>query len=313
MGEGSGLSMTYPGILVQTLVFPGLAFTAAVGLFLSWVDRKVTARVQMRQGPPLLQPFYDVAKYFVKETCIPAGATLWVFLAAPLVGLAGATVASTMIGGSLLDPSRGYVGDLIVVIYLLVLPSLAVIMGAFSSGNPLASVGGSREMKLLLSYELPFILALVVPILNAGSIRLGDIAATVSIARPSGVLALLVALICMQGKLGLVPFDLPEAETELTGGALIEYSGAPMGIFRLTRNMLLYVLPLFLVTAFCGPVAPGGMGVLRGVICFVVLVVLITLIRNTAPRFRTDHAVRFFWGPVSVTALAAVALHALGW
>lgn len=305
------MSMTYPGILIQALVFPGLAFSAAAGLFLSWVDRKVTARVQMRQGPPLLQPFYDVAKYFVKETCIPSGATPAVFWAAPLVGLAGATTASTMIGGSLLDPSRGYVGDLIVVIYLLVLPSLAVILGAFSSGNPLASLGGSREMKLLLAYELPFVLALAVPILNAGSIRLGDLAVTVTVARPSGVLALLVALICIQGKLGLVPFDLPEAESELTGGALIEYSGAPMGIFRLTRTMLLYVLPLFLVSAFCGPAAAGG--ALRGLICLVLLVVSVTLIRNTAPRLRIDQAVKFFWGPVSVVALAALALQAGGW
>jgi len=302
--------MTYAGIVFRTLVFPGLLFSAVAGLLLSWVDRKVTARVQMRQGPPLLQPFYDVAKYFVKETCIPAGATLWLFLAAPLVGLAGATVASTILGGTLLE-GGGFVGDLVVVVYLLTLPSLAVILGAFSSGNPLASVGGSREMKLLLSYELPFILSLVVPILNAGSIRLADIAATVSIGSPSGILALLAALVCMQGKLALVPFDAPEAETELTGGALIEYSGPPMGIFRLTRNMLLYVLPLFLVTAFCGPLAPGGWW--RGGICFLVLLVLVTLVRNTAPRFRIDHAVRFFWGPVSILALVAVALEGLGW
>lgn len=303
--------MGYGQIVLRVLVFPGFVFTAAAGLFLSWVDRKVTARVQMRKGPPLLQPLYDVLKYMIKETCIPAGATAWVFLGAPLVGFAGAITASTILGNVLLDGASAFVGDLIAVVYLLMLPSLAVIVGAFSSGNPLASVGGSREMKLLLSYELPLIISLAVPIMKAGSIRLGQIAATASVNSLSGLIALLVALICLQGKLALVPFDLPEAETELTGGALIEYSGAPMGVFRLTRNMLLYVLPLFLVTVFCGPLACGGW--LRGGLWFLVLVVLITLIRNTAPRFRIDHAIKFFWGPVTVVALLSVGLQAIGW
>ena len=74
--------------IFQFLFFPGLAFTAAAGLLTSWFDRKLTARVQMRKGPPLLQPFYDVAKLMVKDTCVPAGSPTWLFLSAPLIGLA---------------------------------------------------------------------------------------------------------------------------------------------------------------------------------------------------------------------------------
>ena len=78
--------------ILQFLFFPGLVFTAAAGLLTSWFDRKLTARVQMRKGPPLLQPFYDVAKLLVKETCVPVGTPTWFFLSAPLIGLAGVSL-----------------------------------------------------------------------------------------------------------------------------------------------------------------------------------------------------------------------------
>ncbi|GAF97839.1 unnamed protein product, partial [marine sediment metagenome] len=207
-------------MVLQVLVFPGLLFTAAVGLVTSWIDRKVTARVQMRVGPPLLQPFYDVIKLMVKETCIPAGGSRLLFLSAPVVGLAGAALASTIIWRSLMAPHLAFIGDLIVVLYLLMLPALAVVLGSFASRNPLASLGGSREMKLMLAYELPFVLAVFVPVIQTHSVRLGDLllAEKAAVANPSGVIALIVSILCMQAKLTLVPFDAPEAETELAGG-----------------------------------------------------------------------------------------------
>ena len=112
---------------------------------------------------------------------------------------------------SILDPQTTFMGDLIVLLYLLAMPPLAVILGAFASRNPLASLGGSREMKLMIAYELPFVLAVLVPVIQVNSIRMGDIlAATPAAALPSGILALAVAIVCMQAKLTLVPFDLPK-------------------------------------------------------------------------------------------------------
>lgn len=303
-------------LILQVLVFPGLFFAVVVGLVTSWVDRKVTARVQMRVGPPFLQPFYDVLKLMIKETCIPAGASRGLFLSAPLLGMAGAALASMLIWRSFIPLGQTFSGDIIVILYLLTLPAVAVILGSLASQNPLASLGGSREIKLLLAYELPFVLAILVPVIHTHSIRLFDLlAAAPGVYKPSGIIAFVVAVLCMQAKLTLVPFDAPEAETELTGGAYVEYSGPPLGVFKLTRAMMLFTMPIFLVAVFCGGIVfgQGWLPILLGVLKYLGLVVIVVLIRNTAPRVRIDQAVKFFWGPVTLVALLAVMTAFLGW
>jgi NADH-quinone oxidoreductase subunit H len=303
-------------VLLEFLLFPGLLFTAIAGLLTSWVDRKVTAMVQMRVGPPLLQPFHDIRKLFVKETCVPEGGAVGLFLLAPLLGVAAVALASMILWRTLLDANVTFVGDLIVLIYLLVMPALGVILGSFASRNPLASLGGSREVKLMIAYELPMVLAILVPVIQAGSIRLGDLlTGQAPITSLSGILALLVGIACMQAKLTIVPFDMPEAETELTGGALIEYSGPPLAMFKLTRAMMLFTLPVLLVVLFFGGLLSGPLWQrwLIGFLAWFVLVAITVVLRNTTPRVRIDQAVRFFWGPVSVVALLAAVLAWLGW
>jgi NADH-quinone oxidoreductase subunit H len=303
-------------VILEFLLFPGLLFTAIAGLLTSWVDRKVTALVQMRVGPPFLQPFYDIRKLFIKETCVPEGGAIGMFLLAPLLGLAAVTLASMMLWRTLLDAEATFVGDLIVLIYLLVIPALSVMLGSFASRNPLASLGGSREVKLMIAYELPLVLAILVPVIQANSIRLGDLLLNPApVASLSGVLALLVCISCTQAKLTLVPFDMPEAETELSGGALIEYSGPPLAVFKLTRAMMLFTMPVLLVVLFFGGLLNGPVWQrwLIGFLIWFVLVAITIVIRNTTPRVRIDQAVRFFWGPVSVIALLAVMLAWAGW
>lgn len=298
------------GEYIIWVVVVGLG-TAVVGLVLSYIDRKVTARVQMRQGPVILQPLYDVIKLLIKETCIPAGGSKFLFLSAPIVGLVGVTLASTIIWRSLIYPSGAFVGDLIVLLYLLTMPAMAVVLGSFASRNPLASLGGSREMKLIFAYELPLVLCMLIPVIKVHSIRLSDIlAADAAVMSVSGIIALLVSILCMQAKLTLVPFDAPEAETELAGGAYIEYSGPPLAIFKLTRLMMLFTVPMLLVTVLCGGIvfSAGILTAVLGILKCVGLVVIIVLIRNTAPRVRIDQAVRFFWGPMTLLALLATVL-----
>jgi len=301
-------------IYILFLIVYGFLLTAIVGLLASWIDRKVTARVQYRVGPPFLQPLIDIVKLLGKETLIPAGASKTTFLMAPLVGLASVIVVSTLLWVNNIFPGKSFLGDLIVVVYLLALPSISIIMGGFASRNPLASLGASREMKLVLSYELPFVLVVLVPVIKSGfTIMLGDIlffqAQNGAIAGSiSGTLALIVAIMCMQAKLALVPFDMPEAETEIAGGVLIEYSGSGLAIYRLMKNMLLFTLPFFLMILFMGGLRFDGIHLVFGILKYVGLVALITVIRNTNPRVRIDQAVKFFWGPMTIIAIIAIAL-----
>ena len=201
--------------LFKFIVYPGFLFSGTIGLLAGWFDRKITARLQWRVGPHWYQNFMDIAKLFLKETLVPKGASKAVFFAMPLLAIAGATLASTIIMAVNQAPATTFIGDLIVVTYLMVIPPLALMLGGFASGNPLASLGGSREMKLMLSYELPFLLALVVPIAKCGySIQLGGIITYQASHGPvffsiSGVLSFVVMLLCIQAKLGMVPFDMP--------------------------------------------------------------------------------------------------------
>jgi NADH-quinone oxidoreductase subunit H len=183
-------------------------------------------------------------------------------------------------------------------------------------------------MKLLLAYELPFVTALLVAVfqervaadgetVRAATLSLGGLAEFQDkvgsvLARPSGLLAFLVAIFCGQAKLGLVPFDVAEAETEIAEGALIEYSGAGLALFKLTHALLLVALPLLIVTVFWGGLVSGVGGVLAFAGKLLLVVVLFILIKNTNPRVRIDQAMRFFWGPATVVALIALVLAQVG-
>jgi len=291
------------------LIFPGFLFTVVVGLAACWIDRKVTARIQWRVGPPWYQPLMDLVKLSIKEITVPALASKELFFLSPMIGLSAAMLVSMLVWLPNIDPvSKGFSGDIIVIVYLLTLPATAVILGASASGNPLASLGASREIKMVMAYELPFIISLIVPIIKShGLLRLNEIinyqaANGPFIASFSGIIAFIVMIFCMQAKLGLVPFDASEAETEIIAGTYIEYSGMLLAIFKLTKTMLMVILPLFLITLFW-----QGFNFLS-MWKYIILLVVMILIRNTNPRVRIDQAVRFFWGKMTLLSVLAVLL-----
>jgi len=305
-------------MVLYFLIFPGFLFTAVVGLLTSWVDRKVSARVQWRVGPPWYQPFADILKLLGKEIVIPEGAKRAGFLFAPIGGLAAVVVVSTMLWLTNLR-GTGFVGDLIGVIYLLTIPSLGMILGASASSNPLASVGASREMKLILAYELPFVIAIftavskVTPMtLQLDRIIQHQAVNGVLLGNASCIIAFIVCILCAQAKLTYPPFDIPEAETEIMDGTHIEYSGAVLGVVKLTQAMMLFTLPVFFITIFWGGVSLSGLGILWTILKYLVIVTIIVLIKNTNPRVRIDQAVKFFWGPVTVLAIIGMILALAG-
>ncbi|MBU3912117.1 MAG: NADH-quinone oxidoreductase subunit H [Candidatus Omnitrophica bacterium] len=296
--------------LFNFIIFPGFLFTAVVGLAASWIDRKVTARVQWRVGPPWYQPLADLVKLSIKEITIPKNASKVVFLLAPLFGLSAVILAATFIWQANIQlGASGFTGDIVVILYLLTLPAIALILGSSASGNPLASLGVSREIKLMLAYELPFIICIIVPIIkSSGFLKMTDLIAFqaingVFVSNISGILAILVAVFCMQAKLGLVPFDMAEAETEIMGGIYIEYSGILLAVLKLTKTIMMVALPVFLSSIFW-----GGFSVWK----YVVLLVVMILMRNTNPRVRIDQALRFFWYRMTSLAIIAVLLATLG-
>lgn len=294
-------------ILFSYVIFPGFIFTAVVGLFLTWIDRKVTARIHWRVGPPWFQPYADFLKLLLKETIIPEGSSKTLFLLGPLLGLIGMSIFAVMLFNMNFNPSGSFVGDLIVIIYLLALPPIGIILGGSASKNPLASVGASREMTQYFAYELPFLIALVSIILKAGgSIKFGEIILAQQAQGPflysiSGVIAGVVIFLCIQAKLSFVPFDIPEAEQEIMAGPYIEYSGVALAIYKMTRAMMLLLLPLFLISVLW-----GGFANWWAILKLLLIIVLIILVKNTNPRLRIDQALKFFW--IGIGALSIIGL-----
>lgn len=292
--------------------------TLVLGLAAKWYDRKVTAAIQYRKGPPWYQPVADVLKLLHKETLVPSTGRRTGFLIAPAISLGATALVAAMLWSPLFRPHGSFLGDLIVVVYLLVIPPLATILGASASGSPHAAVGASREMKLILAYEMPFILALLVGVIQSDwTLGLGAMAGAqqsggATLYSISGVLAMIVAVLAVQAKLGQVPFDLAEAECEIMSGVYVEYSGPPLALIYMGRAMLMATLPLLLILVFWGGLELTALGVPAFIGKYILLVTLVTLIRNTNPRLRIDQAVKFFWLGLTPLAMVAVVLALVG-
>jgi len=301
--------MNIARMLFSFVVFPGFIFSAVVGLLITWIDRKVTARIHWRVGPPWFQPYADFLKLLLKETIIPEGSSKTLFLLGPLLGLVAMSIFAVMLFSMNFYPTSTFVGDLIVIIYLLALPPIGIIIGGSASKNPLASVGVSREMTQYFAYELPFLISMAVIILKAGGrIRFGDIILVQQAQGPflyslSGVIAAIVFLLSTQAKLSFIPFDIPEAEQEIMAGPYIEYSGVALAMYKLTRAMMFFLLPLFLISLLW-----GGFANWWAILKFLLIVVLIILIKNTNPRLRIDQALKFFWTGIGILAFIGLVL-----
>jgi NADH-quinone oxidoreductase subunit H len=303
--------------LVYLLVFPGFLFTAVLGLMVGWLDRKVSARFQFRVGPPLFQNFNDFFKLLGKETIRVKDGLHWLFVAAPLAAFGMLVLVSAMVGSALFFQSS-YGGDVIVVMYLLMVYSIMVILGGSSTGNVFSSLGAGREIKLLLADELAFILVCLVPIVKSGyKLRLDEILVSQAGGGPfvgsvSGVIAFLVGLLCIQAKMTLPPFHIPEAETEIVEGPLMEYSGPLLAFWKLNHFMMYVIFPFLLILLFFGGFRLEGWGILWAVLKYLLIVVLMIIIKNTNPRVRIDQAVRFFWKIAAPLAFIALILAVMG-
>ncbi|HEX8989945.1 MAG TPA: complex I subunit 1 family protein [Rhodocyclaceae bacterium] len=306
--------LAYP---LAVMLFPGGLFAIALGLALKGADRRLAARLQGRVGPPLMQPFYDLVKLARKRTMAPDIAALPVFLGAPLVG-----AISMMLGAAMVPIPGVYapdpiLGDLLVLLYLLAVPAVVLMVAGSASGSPFGAIGFSREMALMLAYEGPLVLVVAAVALRTGSFSLADIVAYQQahgsfLFDPVMWPALAAFIAFYPANLGIVPFDIPEAETEVLEGPLLEYSGPALGLFKL-MSALKAVVVLSLGIALFFPLAPEGLpGLVAHLAKLLVLMLLgVTVVRVSMGRMRIDQAFFFFlkWPLVlSVLSLAAVAL-----
>jgi NADH-quinone oxidoreductase subunit H len=307
--------------LLYILVFPGFIFQFVFSTYLEWMDRKFYARMQNRRGPlytgyqGILQPVADILKLFFKEDIVPAGADRFMFSLMPILGLTAVLTAGLYVPVWMFTKYTSFEGDLIVVLYLLSIPTLVLFLAGWYSVSPFSLIGATRVLTQMFAYEVPFFLALLTPAVVAGSWRIQTISlfpwtGGVWWVIPVQVFAFGVALLTLQAKLERVPFDIPEAETEVVGGPLTEYSGKKLALFRIQKDILMLVGSAFIAALFLGGFKGGlWIGGLQLLIKTSFVVFLLSLIRAAFARIRIDQIVTFSWkylAPVSLVQLLVV-------
>ncbi len=311
--------------LFYLLVFPGLLFCILMGVLLSGLDRILVARMQRRVGPPLLQNWYDFLKCMGKETIIPRHARRTVYLFAPVVGFGALITISLFL--PVLNGKAAFSGnsDLVVILYLLTLVSVCGMVGASASGSPFAGVGLSREMVAMISYELPFVLVMLSVSLKTVALNPMGAPLTFSlteiwnyqaahgplICHWSLIPAALAMLFVIPCEVGMHPFDVAEAETEICEGMLAEYSGKPLAVYKLTHMVKMYVMCALFYVLFLGGLSTGMAAV--DVVIFVLVCALLTFLTMSLPhavcaRFKVEQVFQFYWTWVAALALVSLVL-----
>ena len=296
-------------ILLQVLVVV-LPLLIAVAYF-TWFERKVMAAMHLRMGPNvvgpwgLLQPFADAVKMFVKETILPTSANKIVFLIAPILTFVLALVAWAVIPfGEGLVISNINVG----ILYLFAISSLGVygiIMAGWASNSRYAFLGALRSAAQMVSYEVSIGFVLITVLLVVGSLNLSDIVMaqqTIWFVIPLLPMAV-VFFISALAETNRVPFDLPEAESELVAGYQVEYSAMTFGLLFMGENANLILMSGLTVILFLGGWLPPFDIVpftwIPGPIWFLAKIVVILFvfvwIRATFPRYRYDQLMRLGW------------------
>ncbi|MBQ3058990.1 MAG: NADH-quinone oxidoreductase subunit H [Desulfovibrio sp.] len=298
--------------VLHMCIFPGGVFALTLGFFFKALDRRVEARLQRRVGPPLSQPWLDMAKLLTKETLIPKTACRPAFLLAPIFGFTGMAVCAAFIPVPGVFDGLFNMGDLLVLFYLLPIPAMAIMLGGSASSSPFGAVGFSREMLMMLAYETPLLMILLaVAMLVGKGLHGGDWGAEFSLLKivswqqhtgslgfnPVMIPAFLAYLIFLPGTMGVLPFDIPEAETEIIEGPLLEYGGPLLALFQVTSALKTFVvLGLGVALFFPGTISEWWpVNLLWFMLkCLGLMLLSLTLVKSATGRFRIDQAFRFY-------------------
>lgn len=323
--SGWGLSEGLITVILAVLGVVILAtFVLIVDIMLVWLERKIVARFQDRFGPNrvgpygIIQPIADVIKLLIKEDIMPVGADKFIFNLAPIIALATVLLlwavvpfAPTIIGADIN----------VAVLYVVAIGSigtLGIIMAGWASNNKYALLGAFRTVAQMIAYEVPMIIALLVPVLLARSMGMQTIVAAQS---PWFIfivpLAAVILFISSIAELGRTPFDISEAESEIVAGFHIEYTGMKFGLFYAGELLHALTVSALIATLFLG----GWRGpfvdqvpILGPLYLFAkafIVYYLIMWIRYSFPRVRIDQMLGFNWKfltPLALILLIVVAI-----
>jgi NADH-quinone oxidoreductase subunit H len=333
-------------------VYKGLLFLLALLIFTAYIllaDRKIWAAVQVRRGPNvvgpfgLLQSFADLLKFVFKEPVIPASADKVVFFIAPLVTAVLALSAWVVIpinaGWALANINVG-------VLYIFAISSLGVygiIMAGWASNSKYAFLGALRSAAQMVSYEVSIGFVIITVLLCVGSLNLSDVVTAqyeMGLAHALGVPWLsflnwfwlplfpmfVIFFISALAETNRPPFDLPEAESELVAGFMVEYSSTPYLLFMLGEYISIQLMCAMTVILFMGgwasPIDVAPFTWVPGVIWFILKLVLVffmfAMVKAFVPRYRYDQLMRIGWKtflPISLIMVVVVAgvLQYTGW
>jgi NADH-quinone oxidoreductase subunit H len=334
--------MTELLLTLAIIVGKTLLLIACLLVFIAYIlyaDRKIWAAVQLRRGPNvvgpwgLLQSFADLLKFVLKEPIIPAGANKGVFLLAPLV-----TVVLALAAWAVIPVNAGWaIADINVgILYVFAISSLGVygiIMAGWASNSKYPFLGALRSAAQMVSYEVSIGFVIITVLLCVGSLNLTRIVEAQ--ASPYGILGwyflplfpmFVIFFISALAETNRPPFDLPEAESELVAGFMVEYSSTPYLLFMLGEYVAIMTMCSLCVILFLGgwlpplPVAPFTW--VPGVVWFVLKVCLVffmfAMVKAFVPRYRYDQLMRLGWKvflPLSLAMVVVTAfvLQLTGW
>ena len=323
--QGWGL----PGDLVLLITYIVGALLLATSslllvIFLIWVERKIGGRVQDRLGPNrvgpfgLIQPIADMLKIFTKEFITPDGADKFVYNLAPILSVGAVIMIWAVVPFAVNLYGSNFNVGILYIIAVGGLGELGIILAGWGSNNKFALMGAFRAVAQLLSYEVPMVVSLLIPVMLAGSMNLNEIVRAQTV--PYIVMAPIAALIFFISSIaenGRAPFDLLEAESEIVAGFNVEYSGLKFGFFFVGDFLHAFTLALLFAVIFLGGwTGPAAdripiLGVVYLMIKTSIVYFLGLLVRFSLPRFRIDQMMALNWKMLVPLSLATMMLTAI--
>jgi len=324
---GWGMAEVLASILTQLIgIVVLVTIMLVIDILLVWIERKVVARFQDRLGPNrvgpfgLIQPFADIIKLFIKENITPTGVDKVVYNLAPVL-----SVFSVLILWAIIPLAPAIIGvDLNVGLLYLVaagaIGTLSIIMAGWSSNNKFALLGAFRQVAAMVSYEIPMVVALLIPTVLAGTMGMLGISEAQGgmwyvFLSPLGALIFLISAVA---ELGRAPFDLSEGESEVVAGFHIEYSGMKFGWFYAGELLHAFTFGGFWGILFFGGYHFFGLENLGPLVAAAIVLFkallgywVIMWIKYTLMRIRIDHMLAFNWKflvPLSLVVLMVTAL-----